>query len=64
MNKREAILKEIERRPEDFLGDILEPIRRLKLQAALNRSETAVASEGVLAKDWLGTVEDEAWRGL
>lgn len=64
MTEKEAVLQEIEELPDEFIGDVLEYIRRLRLQAAIQRSDTAVASEAVLAKDWLRSEEDEAWRDL
>ena len=64
MTEKEAVLQEIEELPDEFVADVLEYIRRLRLQAAVLRSPTAVASEGVLANDWLRDEEDEAWRDL
>jgi hypothetical protein len=64
MTKKEAVLQEIEELPDEFSADVLDYIRRLRLEAAIRRSDTAVASEAVLAKDWLRDEEDEAWRDL
>ncbi|HQU43643.1 MAG TPA: hypothetical protein PK867_12580 [Pirellulales bacterium] len=64
MTRKEAVLQEIEDLPDEFIGDVLEYIRRLRLQSAIQRSDAAVASEAVLAKDWLLSEEDEAWRDL
>ena len=64
MTEKEAVLQEIEGLPDEFVADVLEYIRRLRLSAAVRRSETAVASEAALAKDWLRDEEDEAWRDL
>ena len=62
--EKDAVLQEIEELPDELITDALEYIRRLRVQAAIHRSETAVASEAVLAKDWLRSEEDEAWRDL
>lgn len=64
MTVKEAVLHEIEELSDEHAADVLGFIKQLKLQAALDRSETAIASEAVLAKDWLRDEEDEAWRDL
>lgn len=64
MTEKEAVLQEIEELPDAFIGDVLHFIRQLRVQAALHRSDTALASEAVLAKDWLRSEEDEARRDL
>ncbi|MGH7135359.1 MAG: hypothetical protein ACREHD_06435 [Pirellulales bacterium] len=64
MTKKEAVLQEIEDLPEELVGDVLKYVQQLRLQAAIDRSGTALASEAVLAKDWLRDEEDKAWRDL
>lgn len=64
MTGKEAVLKEIDELPDEFIGDLLAYIKRLRLEKAILRSDTAIASEAVLAKDWLRSEEDEAWRDL
>lgn len=64
MTETEAVSEEIKDLPDEFLGDVLEYIRRRRLQAAVHRSAMAAASEVVLADDWLRDEEDQAWRDL
>lgn len=64
MTGKEAVLKEIDESPDEFIGDLLAYIKRLRLEKAILRSDTAIPSETVLAKDWLRSEEDEAWRDL
>ncbi len=62
MSQKDAVLKEVDEIPEPLLGELLDFIKTLKLRAAIQRSETVVASQSTLAKDWLSSEEDEAWR--
>jgi hypothetical protein len=64
MTQREALVREIADLPDDYLGDLAEFVRQLKLRAVLARSPTALVSEGVLQRDWLRAEEDEAWQHL
>lgn len=64
MTDKEAVLHEIENLPQNLLPEVLEHVRQLKLLGAFDRSPTAIASEEVLAKEWLSSEEDEAWRDL
>ncbi|HXT60318.1 MAG TPA: hypothetical protein VN699_16875 [Pirellulales bacterium] len=64
MTDKEAVLQEIDELPQECIADVLEYVRRLKMQAAIQRSDAAIASETVLAKDWLRSEEDDAWRDL
>jgi len=64
MEVKEAILKEIEKVPEQYLAEILDFIRFLAGKSLEESMETAIASETSLKKDWLKPEEDEAWRDL
>jgi hypothetical protein len=64
MEVKETILREIERVPEEYLGEVLDFIRYLEAKALERRMGTAMASETSLAKDWLRPEEDEAWEHL
>ena len=64
MKTKELIQKEIEVFPEPYLEEVLDFIHLLKEKATKNRTETAILSESVLAKDWLSPEEDEAWKNL
>ena len=56
--------KEIELIPEPYLEEILDFIHFLKGKASKNGNETMILSESVLARDWLSSEEDEAWKNL
>jgi hypothetical protein len=64
MTKREALLTEIEQAPEPLLDEMLGFLRLLKRGPLEESLDLALASEPVLAKDWLRAEEDEAWRDL
>ncbi len=64
MDKREAILHEIETVPESVLDEVLDFVRILKEKDIRDTMSLATASEFSLRKDWLKPEEDEAWRGL
>jgi hypothetical protein len=61
---KELLFSEIEQAPEPLLEEILDFVQFLKHKTQRPGLETALASEAVLAKDWLRPEEDEAWRSL
>ena len=64
MTAKEAIVKAVEDMPEEYLDDLARYVETLRQKAALHTVPTALASETVLAKDWLRPEEEEAWRDL
>lgn len=64
MIKRELLIHEIEQVPEPFLDEVMDFIHFLKSKITRERTETAIASESSLKKDWLNPEEDEAWQNL
>jgi hypothetical protein len=64
MTAKEAILQAVEVLPEECLDDLAHYADALRHRAALRIVPTTLASEAVLAKDWLRPEEDEAWRDL
>ena len=64
MTLKETIVQAVEDLPEDCLDDLAHYFESLRRRAALRAAPTALASEAVLAKDWLRPEEDEAWRNL
>ncbi len=64
MKPKEAVIQEIENLRVDLLQEVLDFICFLKSREAKGRLETAVSSEGVLAKDWSRPEEEEAWQDL
>ena len=64
MTTKEAIQKEIEQAPEPVLEEALAYIRLLKAMRENGITDTALASESVLKKDWLRPEEEAAWQNL
>ncbi len=64
MTKRELLIRQIEEAPEPVLDEIQEAMDLLKRVPPGEGRQTAVASEAVLARDWLRPEEDDAWRDL
>ena len=64
MTAREALLRTVEELPEEFLMELAEYAEKLRFKAAHSRVPTAMASQELLAQDWLRPEEDEAWRDL
>ncbi len=59
---KELILAQLETVPEDDLDELLQFIAFLKFRK--EQTETHLASQATLAKDWLNPEEDEAWQHL
>lgn len=64
MTNRDILKRELEQVPEPLLDELLDFVRFLKAKCAREGRETALASEAVLAQDWLRPEEDAAWRDL
>ncbi|MGA2034785.1 MAG: hypothetical protein ABSG68_21255 [Thermoguttaceae bacterium] len=64
MTAREALLQTVEGLPEEFLVELAEYAKRLRLKAAHCQVPTTLATQDVLARDWLRPEEEEAWRDL
>lgn len=64
VTKRELILREMEKVPDNLFEEILDFIHFLKTKSLKEKLETAIASESSLKKDWLRPEEDAAWRDL
>jgi hypothetical protein len=64
MTAREALLRSLEELPEDCVIELAEYAEKLRLKAAHLRVPTTLASQEVLARDWLRPEEDEAWQDL
>ncbi len=64
MTVRESLLQTVEQLPEEYLEELADHARRLRLKAAHQDVPTALASEEVLARDWLRPEEDDAWQDL
>ncbi|MFA6333659.1 MAG: hypothetical protein WCX22_11955 [Methanoregula sp.] len=64
MEVEEQIIRELHQMPRQHHLEILDFIRAKKKKAGKIISETALASESSLKKDWLRPEEDEAWADL
>lgn len=64
MTAKQAILKAVEDLPEECFDELASYVDLLRHKAALQAAPTALASERVLAKDWLRPEEDEALQDL
>jgi len=64
MDRKEALIREVEDLPIAFLQEVPDSVRFLKDKATQENPETALLSESALRKDWLKPEEDEAWQGL
>jgi hypothetical protein len=63
MSKRELIVVQLERLPEQDLDRLLAFLRSLT-EASAESAAPALAAESSLAKDWLAPEEDAAWANL
>ncbi len=64
MEVKEQIIKELHQVPRQHYHEILDFIRAKKKKTGKNVTDTALASESSLKKDWLRPEEDEAWANL
>jgi len=64
MTAKESLLQAVEELSPEYLDDLAEYARRLRLKAVHQNVPTALASQDVLAQDWLRPEEDEAWKDL
>jgi hypothetical protein len=64
MSSKETLLQAVEELPEELLAQLAEYAETLRLKAAHCEVPTALASQELLAQDWLRPQEDEAWRDL
>ncbi|CAA9314258.1 MAG: hypothetical protein AVDCRST_MAG56-6523 [uncultured Cytophagales bacterium] len=59
---KELILAQLDTIPEDYLEELLDFIAFLQFRK--EKTETHLASQATLAKDWLDPQEDQAWQHL
>jgi len=64
MTSRDLLIQEVQCLPESLLREILDFIHFLKSKETQDPTDTAIASEATLARDWLRPEEDAAWQGL
>ena len=64
MTKKELLIKEVKKLPNETLDEVLDFIRFQQMKMLGEKSATYGASESSLKKDWLKPEEDKAWRDL
>lgn len=64
MTTKDAIIHALEELPPEYLDELAAYLQKMKLRAAHQNVPTALASETILARDWLRPEEDEAWQDL
>ena len=64
MTTKEAIVHAVEDLPSEYLDEVAAYLQALKLRSAHQNVPTALASEAVLARDWLRPEKDQAWQDL
>ena len=64
MTIREKLIHELSTLPDAMVAELLEHARSLHGENGKGSRETAIASEPILAQDWLRPEEDEAWKDL
>jgi hypothetical protein len=63
MSKKELIVRELERVPEQDLEKLLAFLRALR-ETHADSEMPALAAESSLSKDWMTQEEDAAWASL
>ena len=61
---KEEIISELNNLPPGTHSEVLDFIRFIKFRCRSAVSDTALASEHVLQKDWLRPEEEDAWDDL
>ena len=64
MTVRERLIEELMALPDVLVAELLEHARTLRGKNGHPARETAIASEPSLARDWLRSEEDAAWKDL
>jgi len=64
MTTREQLWQELQHVPEPVIEELLQHLRLMQMKGERERFDTAIASEPVLARDWLRPEEDAAWQDL
>jgi len=64
MTVREKLIEELMTLPDVLVAELLEHARALRSINGHSARDTAIASERVLARDWLLPEEDAAWKDL
>jgi hypothetical protein len=64
MSKRDELLQELETLSEPMIAEVIDFVQFLKQKDSVQARDLALASEALLARDWLTPEEDKAWAQL
>ena len=64
MTTKKLLESELAKVPESLLSEVLDFLHFLKIRMIKQHTNTAIASESSLEKDWLTPEEDKAWQNL
>jgi hypothetical protein len=64
MTKKELLINEIDKIPENLLDEVIDFVQFLKTKKIKENLEITIASESSLRKDWLSEEEEDAWQSL
>lgn len=64
MTIKDRLIEELQTLPEALVAELLEHARSLRERNGRSARETAIASEPCLARDWMRSEEEEAWKDL
>jgi hypothetical protein len=64
MTKKEMLISEIDRIPENLIDEVIDFVQFLKTKKNKENLEITIASESSLKKDWLSEEEEQAWQSL
>lgn len=66
IENKEKIQRYLEQLPDNYLNEVIEYLRFLQFKSKnkITDNSSMLLSEKSLAKDWLTTEEDEAWKNL
>ena len=64
MCKKAVLINELEHMPEQYIDQVIDFIKFLKMKMVQEKINTALISESSLIKDWLKPEENEAWQNL
>ena len=66
LENKEKVQQYLERLPDKYLNEVIEYLRFLEFKSKAKSSDKSsmLLSENSLAKDWLTSEEEEAWKHL
>jgi len=64
MTKKELLINEIDKIPENLIDEVIDFVQFLKTKKIKENLEITIASESSLRKDWLSEEEEKAWQSL